>query len=88
MTESARRKRLPAKRSRRRDPDQAGAGATISVGRMGEVKMMSNASRLLAGLALLWQASSACATVTEVAQSAAAGASAVATRSNTRSSMA
>ena len=42
--------------------------------------MMSNASRLLAGLALLWLMSSAYATVTEVAQSAAAGASAVATK--------
>jgi hypothetical protein len=42
--------------------------------------MMSNASRLLASLALLWLASNACATVTEVAQSAAAGASAVATK--------
>jgi hypothetical protein len=41
---------------------------------------MSNAKRLLAGLWLVWLASSASATVTEVAQSAVAGASSVATK--------
>jgi hypothetical protein len=41
---------------------------------------MSNATRLLAGLALVWLVSGARATVTDVAQSAAAGASSVATK--------
>jgi hypothetical protein len=78
-TKRVRRESLPAKRSRGHDRETARAGANIDSRSIGR-KTMGNAKRLLAGLWLVWLASSAAATVTEVAQSAAAGASSVATK--------